>query len=246
MRIGFEIEVEDEDDVINDVPGITNVPEGSIRNGVEYVSHILPDIPFAVCMYKYMYNRIKGNMSERCGFHFHMDFTDKGKDYILSFVKRYIMVERALFCKFHTSLRASNLFCRPLLDSTSDLKDIRVYNTDSDKTRLERNYSKYTALNLKPLVTLGTIEFRACVAGVLPEVFEELLHIFEALRDPNLPLPFEVTTEHALEAEAQIALLDLPISDGEEVIGEFMYSNFLQHSVRPIQEDDVLNYLGET
>ena len=88
MRIGFEIEVEDVVGVYGGIPGIQLVTDNSLRNGIEVVSDSLADEDFAKALYNYMYCRMSGVDADRCGFHCHMDFSDKTPEFLSKFLER--------------------------------------------------------------------------------------------------------------------------------------------------------------
>lgn len=244
MKIGFEIEVEGISDIIKDVPGIIDVPEGSLRNGVEYVSKVLPDPAFAKSLYSYMYNRIEGTYSDRCGFHFHLDFTDKPKEFITGFLKRYLVIERTLFKTFPSFLRSNNSFCNLLMDSPDELNLIRNMTNGVDYRESLEDFSKYSALNTRPLLTLGTMEFRACVGGITPEEFSTILDIFTSLyNNKTPPIAFTPTAKDEAEATAQINLINTPVEVIAEDLGDFMEYHFPSPSATALTLDAVKDYL---
>ena len=63
-------------------------------------------------------------------------------------------------------------------DKENGFRDARVV---SD-TLIDVN-EKYVALNIKPMLSIGTFEFRALKGGITPDQFSEMLDIFHVLWD---------------------------------------------------------------
>lgn len=246
MRFGFEVEIEDVTNYPANIPCITTTEDNSLRNGMEYVSSVLPDSDYAKLVYGYLFKNLQGNYSERCGVHFHMDVTNKSRTERMEFLKRYIQVERTLFKVHSDILRPDNNFCNMLLDSTEELNIIRNYNNRDSSTE---GYSKYMSLNIKPMNSIGTFEFRSLKAGVTPEQFSTILDVFEQLWDFSAPLPYsdQITEEDRQEAESVINLINTRPSE-ERIDEEFMDHHFREEgSTVPtsgISEESIRAYLN--
>jgi hypothetical protein len=246
MKLGFEIEIEDVYDIHfqypvdhdrmypTHIPGIKATLDGSLRNGIELVSDPLPDIEFASFLYKYTYESILGTYSERCGFHFHMDFEDQSKYTRVSFLSRYLRLERTLFRIYPHLFRSHNNFCNLLLDSPSELTLIRKFATRSSVSLDE--FSKYSALNIKPLQTIGTIEFRAAPGGLTPDNATFLFSLFNDIYHDTISpdLLSQVTLEDAAEAEAVIHLINTDLPRSSDELGDYMNTHFDIVPVAPI------------
>lgn len=247
MRLGFEVEIEDITVSPLTIPGIDIVEDNSLRNGREFVSKILPDANFASILYKYLYENLSGTYSERCGFHFHMDVTNKSKSQLMNFIKRYIMVERTLFRVHSDILRANNNFCNLLVDSTEELNIIRNFNKcDTDPN----DYSKYMALNIKTMLSIGTFEFRALKGGITPEEFNLMLDIFKKLWDSNAELPYEdqIDDRDRAEAESIINIINTRPHEEESIDDEYMNHHFRsgeqQQPFTTLTESSIRDYLN--
>lgn len=246
MRLGFEVEIEDIVQRPPEMPGINVTNDNSLRNGKEYVSTILPDKEYATFLYRYLYNNIEGNYSERCGLHFHMDVTNKSKEQCIDFIKRYILVERTLFRVRPDLFRSNNNFCNLLLDSTEEINIIRNYNMAGIDPH---EYSKYMALNIKTMLSIGTFEFRALKAGTSPEDFEFVLNLFHDLWDENAPLPYEDQIEERdrSEAESVINLINTSQHSDSSESTEFMnhhFSTTMDVVSNVITESSIREYLN--
>ena len=227
MRIGFEIEVEDVTYAPSSIPCVSATTDGSLRNGMEFISEPLPDIEFASFLYAWLHKNIQGTYSERCGFHFHMDFVDSSLETRKSFLVRYLKLERALFREFPELFRSNNNFCPLLLDSPNELAVLRKYFQRNDSYQLE-NFSKYSALNFKPLIALGTVEFRAAPAGLPTEEVNRIFNIFQDIYNgtSNPTLDALVTPEDLAEVEAVVTLINTPLPEQSSELGEFLSEHF--------------------
>ncbi len=101
--------------------------------------------------------------SERTGLHIHVDMRDTTVPQLVNVLVTYIIMEKVLF-GYCGKDRESNPYCTPLGNATS--RRDRIYlgslfsKSDNDILDVIYNHPKYSALNLKPLGSLGTIEFR--------------------------------------------------------------------------------------
>jgi hypothetical protein len=172
-----------------------------------------------------------------------MDFMGMGEEHLFSFLKRYLKIERTLFNLYPDVLRQDSNFCNLLVDSTGELNILRTAK-QSGNLRALREFSKYTALNFKPIPNLGTVEFRAAVGGIHPDEFDHLLEVFSALYDLDAPIPYidSVSPEDLAEANSLIQLIDTPLTPSGEDLGEHMETNF---GIQPIAltESDIRQYL---
>lgn len=97
------------------------------------------------------------NYSDRCSVHVHVNCTDMRTDEIAAIALLYTVFEDILF-EFVGGEREENIYCIPWNQCRNHL-DL-VYNLLNDPVSALRKWVKYTALNVQPLSTYGTIEFR--------------------------------------------------------------------------------------
>lgn len=97
------------------------------------------------------------NYSDRCSVHVHVNCTDMEFEKISNVALLYTVFEELLF-EFVGHDRDSNLYCVPWNQCRMHLNLINSFLKDA--TQVLRAWNKYTAVNLLPLSTLGTIEFR--------------------------------------------------------------------------------------
>ncbi len=131
--------------------------DGSLRNGgLEFITH-----PIKVTRVERALNELFTNVleqgykySDRTSIHVHMNVRTLTVAQLKSLVLTYMVFERALF-HWVGQDRDKNIYCVPLYDIQltggliSKLDDIRNF-----------GWQKYTALNMKPILEKGTIEFR--------------------------------------------------------------------------------------
>jgi hypothetical protein len=162
--MGVELEIENLDrDVdrraVRIVKGMDYHEDGSLRNnGGEYVTK-----PMTLGVLDYVLNEFflknkftENNYSERCSVHVHMNCVDMDFDQVKTVAAMYQILEKVLF-NYIQGDRKDNIFCVPLHETlmTHDM----LVNTSYFLTAI-KGWKKYTAFNMAPLSTYGTIEFR--------------------------------------------------------------------------------------
>jgi len=163
LLYGVELEIEglNEDRQSHLVAGLQYHEDGSLRNnGGEFVT-----IPMnysnleEVLRHFFNVNKFtEANYSERTSVHVHANCLDMTLNQISLVVMLYQVLEKVLF-NFIKDERDKNIFCVPLSESVLTSRSL------SDPEELvrmahPRRWRKYTALNLIPLSSLGTLEFR--------------------------------------------------------------------------------------
>lgn len=99
----------------------------------------------------------ENNYSERCGTHVHMNVSNMTEDQLAAFCLLYQVFERSLF-KYVGDDRDNNIFCVPWEQAGISYDLLHAIRTRSKD--LSRTWRKYTALNLIPIYTFGSVEFR--------------------------------------------------------------------------------------
>lgn len=146
------------------------VRDNSLRNGSEFIFNnpkkgkdiieALDNMSLFFNTYNSEINKLK--VSDRCSIHVHLDIRDINEERLNRFLICYILVERLLF-RYVNPARLKNNYCRPIVDSTfkfvlADLLDKSNYSTVLQIIR--NTCDKYSALNLLPMATFGSVEFR--------------------------------------------------------------------------------------
>lgn len=165
LLYGVELEIEgleaDEDQRANRVvAGMQYHKDGSLRNnGGEFVT--LPmnyaNLENVLRHFFKVGEYTEENYSERCSVHVHANCQDLTPEQVRLILCLYQVTEKILF-QFIKADRDNNIFCVPLGESNLGTRAISS-NEDLLQVAL-RKWRKYTALNLLPLASQGTLEFR--------------------------------------------------------------------------------------
>lgn len=176
--VGFEVEVER----IKRTSGLVelnentflwnNTEDNSLRNdGREFVSIPIKgeDIDFALSLLNEHFIKDKTcighEFTDRTSVHVHMNARNLDMEYFVNFILTYLLVEPLLY-QYAGGDRAKNIFCVPVIESTLIpvvSRMTRQYELGNEKNALDEGaggWYKYTGLNLIPLLSYGTIEFR--------------------------------------------------------------------------------------
>lgn len=155
---GIEVEVEGVHDPVNTCDYWNTVADGSLRNGgIEFVSHPLrgDQLEGALTSLKHSLPPTH-KFSKRTSVHIHMNIRDLTVDEIVTLTTLYIALEKLLF-RWVGHNRENNPFCIPIAETDYP----RYLHTFIQNPGNIREYwNKYSALNLVPILTKGTIEFR--------------------------------------------------------------------------------------
>lgn len=118
------------------------------------------------------------NYTDRCSVHVHANCTDMTLAQVSSLALLYTVVEEILF-EFVGANRDTNIYCIPWNQCRQHLNLVNNFLTDT--STVLRRWNKYTALNLIPLATQGTVEFRHMHGMADPEKLKTWLNIIGAL-----------------------------------------------------------------
>mgnify|MGYP001605517322 FL=1 len=156
--VGIEVEVENAGRAIVEPYVWYQKQDGSLRNhGTEWVSYPLPTNQIEKSL-MWLYRCVlhsKVDFSVRTSIHIHLNVRNMTLDQILSLIIAYMAVEKLLF-KFEGTGRYKSIFCVPL-EECSLLDTLQTY---VEHSFLGEYWMKYTAFNLCPITSFGTIEFR--------------------------------------------------------------------------------------
>jgi hypothetical protein len=164
LLYGVELEIEGLDSDIDRraarvVTGINYHEDGSLRNnGGEYVTLPMDHRHLVYVLNQFfMKNKLTGdNYSERTSVHIHANCQDLTMEQLRLVLTLYQIMERVLF-NFIKDGREDNIFCVPWSECLLGSQGFHDINSLTNKIN---RWKKYTALNLLPLRTQGTIEFR--------------------------------------------------------------------------------------
>jgi len=163
---GVELEIEGLDDGTNFddclVPGMHHTEDGSLRNGREFITSPMKmrELDYTLRQFFRQNEFTEDNYSERCSVHVHVNVGDMPYTNPCSVFLLYQMYEKVLF-DWIGGDRENNIFCAPWYTSLLG-KNLLHQDYDSFEQILGRvvRWQKYTAVNLLPISTLNTIEWR--------------------------------------------------------------------------------------
>ena len=193
FRVGCEFEIEDikSHEQVSDFVSITN--DGSLRNGgYEYITPAIT-VPEALTTFSKLHSLlVYGNepFTERTSIHVHVNCCNLTQLEVRGIVLLYALFEEAFFMMVDPS-RRDNIHCVALTETHLP----SIYRTGL--STWVSKWHKYTALNLKPLSTQGTIEFRHMHGHNEFVVFEAWILLLEKL--VSLGRGFAVTAENLEE-----------------------------------------------
>lgn len=141
------------------VSGMISVPDGSLRNnGREFITS-----PASISVVNQILTTFferakltKENYSDRCSVHVHANCLDLTLTQLLTLFLVYQTVEDLLF-NFIGDERNENIYCVPW--SQTNLGQ-NINNRIEHTLRNVGSWTKYTALNMLPIATQGSVEFR--------------------------------------------------------------------------------------
>lgn len=166
-RVGLEVEVEglkSGTSIPHEVAGYyTTHPDGSLKNGgCEFVfSEPLfgADLIDAVRVFCSFAKDRKLLASHRAGIHVHLDVRNLSPEEVGSICFSYCVLERYIFKAFAPD-RVNNSFCVPWYLAPAKINAYGFSNNDSKLIGAVERADKYSALNLAPIATYGSIEWR--------------------------------------------------------------------------------------
>lgn len=242
LLYGIELEIEnleadEETRAKRAIAGMQYHKDGSLRNnGGEFVT--LPMIyPVLVDVLTKFFKAGKyddDNYSERCSVHVHANCGDLTIDQIRLILCLYQVLEKVLF-NFVKADRDKNIFCVPLGESIIASKI--MVSSEALIQNANRKWRKYTALNLLPLYTQGTIEFRHMAGTHDLEFILQWCEIIGSL--------FKYAREHKFE-DVTKTLKDLNTSSAyatfmQEIFRGDLYEALAVGPYREYLEDGVIN-----
>lgn len=245
--VGIEVEVEQI--TKGPVPFLTDfwktVPDGSLRNnGVEYVSYPLRGKLIYIALEELANHLQKNNpkheFTDRTSVHVHMNVRYLTDEQFLSLVLVYQTLEPIFFHftkRVPNTNREENNYCVPVNSSKYYLK-LPYYIGSYLHTRepkflhgLINRWRKYTAFNVAPVATQGTVEFRhlggTCDVNLIHSWINMILHLrkyikthtFEEIKETLLQLNTNSSYSQFLE-DVLGSTLDLPFTDQQTLLEE--------------------------
>lgn len=147
--------------------GITFTDDGSLRareGGIGIEAITLPVatkfVPALLTAFYEKFQIGEKNYTERCSTHVHFNALPLSFDQVSTICLLYQTVEDLLF-KYVSHDRDQSIFCVPWNQSNLSYSIVNRLSKNNESTHdVFRRWQKYSALNLIPLTTQGTMEFR--------------------------------------------------------------------------------------
>lgn len=168
------------------------VPEGSLRNGVEYVLRTpqpIARIPEVMEYWKDLTKKCRFERSIRTSVHVHINVQALNYNEVLRFLGLYWLVEDILVT-LNGRLRVGNLFCLRIRDADELVYDIFNVTSDARVMDFHPDHARYAALNLVALSKFGSLEFRFVKGMTTPRPIQywaenlyELVHQSRGIKD---------------------------------------------------------------
>lgn len=188
-KVGIEVEVEN---ITAGTPHNRNFwyikEDGSLRNhGYEYISVPIKGREIEVGLHQLMRLSLPANadFSDRTSIHVHVNARDLTLEHILNIICLYLVFERLLY-KFAGGHRYQNIFCVPIQETKLPIA-LGNFIVNENIQTLIKEWNKYSGMNLLPLKSQGTIEFRHMEGNRdIPRILNWinlLLSIFKFARD---------------------------------------------------------------
>jgi hypothetical protein len=181
FRIGVEYEVESVkqwDEAVLTDRGIRWVKDGSLRNnGLEFITQPETKV-VSLLTFKRLFENVRLGaepFSPRTSIHIHMNVAAMEESNFLSMLYTYAALEPVFF-KYVGPVRLHNIHCVPLRDTY-----LSKYYKHHQAAFLAQKWHKYTALNIRPLMEQGSIEFRHMYGTKDPQSFMDWVDMIESL-----------------------------------------------------------------
>jgi hypothetical protein len=196
--VGIELEIEGfSSDHDREFGGIIFTTDGSLRSnakgdGIEAITLPIQAkyvAPFLSAFFK-RFEITEENYSERCSTHVHFNAQNLSYEQIAIICLLYQTVERLLF-NFVGHERDKNIFCVPWSQCNIGYTIVNKIKSGVDGgDGVFRRWQKYSSLNLIPLLTKGTLEFRhlpgTCDVTYISRWIDILSHMFEYAQSHTL------------------------------------------------------------
>jgi hypothetical protein len=161
-HVGLEVEVENVSYINPNIPlcfwQITE--DGSLRNhGKEFKTFAIP-LKYSQLALEQLFSGLNPDIdfSNRTSIHAHLDVRGMTMEQVLTLLFTYACVENLLF-KFAGVQRRNSIFCTPITE-TRLFMGLNISNKTELRNHFQNVWQKYSALNVLPIQTFGTVEFR--------------------------------------------------------------------------------------
>lgn len=179
---GMEVEVENVPDPVircQKQPYWIITTDNSLRDyGFEFITPPLRADQFEGALKQLNYSLPNNcRFTPRTSVHVHMNVRDLNIEQINSLILIYTVIEGVLFNWVGT--RKDNVFCIPIIDTDYVQNYITFVNDPRD---MVESWNKYTAFNMQPVCTKGTVEFRHMYGTANVNVLLKWINILSKLK----------------------------------------------------------------
>lgn len=161
--------------------------DGSLRNnGIEFVTRPVT-YERSLELFAYLHDNLilgENPYSHRTSTHVHVNVASMSLEQIRAFILMYALVEPVFFSL--TPGREHNIHCVPLNYTLLPTMYSQPISFIIDK------WSKYTAFNLLPMISIGTIEFRHLYGTGDYQVYKQWLTLLRELWTAAKTLPYSI------------------------------------------------------
>jgi len=151
--------------------------------------------------------------SHRTSVHIHINITDMKPEHVLNFICLYYLVEPSLLAWCGEN-RTGNMFCLGVKDAEYPLQALKDAVNCNNLQNINSGKLRYAALNLKALLTYGSLEFRSLRGVVDKDTIQKWIDCLLTLRTfaQQFNTPIQVlnycTTENVFNS-----ILDIEVED---------------------------------
>lgn len=190
MLVGIELEMENFPvSVEHSFGGFTFTTDGSLRAsdtgvGIEAITKpvAIKYVPGLLNAFYQRFGITEKNYSERCSTHVHFNTLGLELEQVKTICLLYQTVERLLF-RYIGHDRGENIFCVPWYQCNMSYNIVNQMSTPDEAHNCFRRWQKYSAMNLIPVVSQGTLEFRhlhgTCDVKLITEWISLVAKMFE-------------------------------------------------------------------
>lgn len=244
--IGVEIELEKWGNEVNDLKYWRLEHDGSLRNnGIEFVLR-QPltglDLQLAAQEAEDAIRQSNPEANHRCSTHIHVDVRDFTTDQVSLMTMVYGMFEKMLF-NYVGGDREHNFYCMPMYNSL----DNRMNISKSLASHSYGNTPKYSAINLRPIMSFGSIEFRMHQAVMTADEIVEWARIIQRIAmyaKANDGMTLEDALNQYSEGGAQDLFYEVFAEDAHTLLAGLSFNSLqqeLEQCLHAAQDLIVLN-----
>ena len=159
----------------------------------------------ALTRFKEQYDQCecKPRGSVYCSTHVHMNFLDRTPEDVVKFLAVYLLLEDGL-ARYCGEARVNNLFCLTASNAEDQLQAMADIHANKSLEFIRMNGErglKYSALNLVPLTTFGTLESRLGQGMTDPDQIRKWINILLSIKkysEEQMHSPFDVLEKFSM------------------------------------------------